>query len=579
MEQALSAHIKILDYSCSQTQDRDKLKLHWVDICITELRQGVWVIPALKQIKAICELFYEGCGQVSSPHVLYRNNVVENIQTNFSVVSLVADSLDTYMSEIRQIHKNEPSKLPEDLLLDKRCNHTQQIQERLDFLRFILNDGKMWLCEPQAEQIWICLANNHVFPVDREVCFKWFSEVMGDDTDLDPEITKRFFEKNVLKINPRSLNSEGLRCFERFFKFVNKKEGHLTKKRNGTYVLEDTNLIGFDYLWKVIIESQTDIANCAIELLKEIYSNLGCHLRPRQSEIHNLFITSCSERLHASQAYLNEAVNSLQRNEERILEEARKITLCLKTLKEYIIEAASKYPTERAWPPHKRSCRGKQVCLYIRFSPQNNRFDDFDLWSHTKESMASVRRQINLRYKLPAQTIKIDIYNNGELLNPSDDCKMIGDSNLKDRTVLTVKAAQIGGSAPSSPDSSSDSSQPPLPNSADGPNLEAEKALPGVILSHMKFASSLFELGDLGIKFRVPELRDIALNLLEIIPCDTDVITNIKLICSDLAQKGSKSSMSLEKLFFTNSPMQVLYYLEVVYALRLPSTDQLEQHF
>ena len=61
MDQALSAHIKILDYSCSQTQDRDELKLHWIRICVDELRQGKWVIPALKQIKAICELFYEVC--------------------------------------------------------------------------------------------------------------------------------------------------------------------------------------------------------------------------------------------------------------------------------------------------------------------------------------------------------------------------------------------------------------------------------------------------------------------------------------------------------------------------------------
>lgn len=59
MDQALSAHIKILDYSCSQTQDRDALKLRWINLCVDELREGVWVIPALKQIRSICELFYE----------------------------------------------------------------------------------------------------------------------------------------------------------------------------------------------------------------------------------------------------------------------------------------------------------------------------------------------------------------------------------------------------------------------------------------------------------------------------------------------------------------------------------------
>ena len=33
---------------------------------------------------------------------------------------------------------------------------------------------------------------------------------MGDDPDLDPEITRQFFENNVLKIDPASLNECGL---------------------------------------------------------------------------------------------------------------------------------------------------------------------------------------------------------------------------------------------------------------------------------------------------------------------------------------------------------------------------------
>lgn len=38
------------------------------------------------------------------------------------------------------------------------------------------------------------------------------------------------------------------------------------------------------------------------------------------------------------------------------------------------------------------------------------------------------------------------------------------------------------------------------------------------IMSKMKFADSLFRLGDLGMKHWIPELRDISLSLLYIIP-------------------------------------------------------------
>ena len=141
------------------------------------------------------------------------------------------------------------------------------------------------------------------------------------------------------------------RCFERFFKYVNTREGVLTKKRNGSYVLENTKLIGYDYLWQVrlflilqnwnllfilyvddfirlvflqelfvilrlflcmscswfsvwffvwfardflvgflamfiwflqiILNAPQDIANCAIEILKEIYTNLGSELKTK----------------------------------------------------------------------------------------------------------------------------------------------------------------------------------------------------------------------------------------------------------------------------------------------------------
>lgn len=47
MDQALSAHIKILDYSC--TQYRETQKTRWLTKCIDELKtNSTWVLPALK---------------------------------------------------------------------------------------------------------------------------------------------------------------------------------------------------------------------------------------------------------------------------------------------------------------------------------------------------------------------------------------------------------------------------------------------------------------------------------------------------------------------------------------------------
>lgn len=112
-----------------------------------------------------------------------------------------------------------------------------------------MKDGQLWLCADQARQIWQCLAENAVFPSDREACFRWFSKLMGEEPDLDPGINKDFFENNIMQIDPLLLTESGIRCFERFFKAVNIKEGKLKMKRR-TILTDDPDLIGIHYLWK-----------------------------------------------------------------------------------------------------------------------------------------------------------------------------------------------------------------------------------------------------------------------------------------------------------------------------------------
>ncbi|EHB14576.1 Putative ubiquitin carboxyl-terminal hydrolase FAF-X [Heterocephalus glaber] len=70
MDLALSAHIKILDYSCSQ--DRDIQKIQWINRFIEELRTNdKWVIPALKQVREICDDFVF---PASSVYLQYMRN-------------------------------------------------------------------------------------------------------------------------------------------------------------------------------------------------------------------------------------------------------------------------------------------------------------------------------------------------------------------------------------------------------------------------------------------------------------------------------------------------------------------------
>ncbi|XP_067107993.1 ubiquitin carboxyl-terminal hydrolase 9X isoform X3 [Osmerus mordax] len=583
MDQALSAHIKILDYSCSQ--DRDTQKIQWIDRFIEELRTNdKWVIPALKQIREICSLFGEAPQNLSqtqrSPHVFYRHDLINQLQHNHALVTLVAESLSAYMDTMRLFSKAEQAEFdPQTVRPGSRYSHVQEVQERLNFLRFLLKDGQLWLCAPQAKQIWKCLAENAVFLCDREACFKWYSKLMGDEPDLDPDINKDFFENNVLQLDPSLLTENGMKCFERFFKAVNCREGKLVAKRRA-YMMDDLELIGLDYLWRVVIQGSDDIASRAIDLLKEIYTNLGPKLQVNQVEIHEDFIQSCFDRLKASYDTLcvldgdKDSVNIAR-------QEAVRMVRVLTVLKEYINECDSDYHEERTILPMSRAFRGKHITLIVRFPNQGRQVDDLDIWSHTNDTIGSVRRGILTRIKANATHTKIELFIGGEVVDPADDRKLIGQLSLKDKTLITAKLTQVSANMPSSPDSSSDSSTGSPGNHgnhfSDGPNPEVESCLPGVIMSlHLRYVSFLWQVADLGCSLAMPLLRDGARLLMKLMPPDNTTVGSLRAGCLDHAKLGENSlSPSLDSRFFGPSPSQVLYLIEVVYALLMPASGTL----
>ncbi|KAI2660738.1 putative ubiquitin carboxyl-terminal hydrolase FAF-X [Labeo rohita] len=539
MDQALSAHIKILDYSCSQ--DRDTQKMQWIDRFIEELRTNdKWVIPALKQIREICSLFGEAPQNLSqtqrSPHVFYRHDLINQLQHNHALVTLVAENLSAYMENMRQFSKDFD---PQTVRPGSRYSHVQEVQERLNFLRFLLKDGQLWLCAPQAKQIWKCLAENAVFLCDREACFKWYSKLMGDEPDLDPDINKDFFENNVLQLDPSLLTENGMKCFERFFKAVNCREGKLVAKRRA-YMMDDLELIGLDYLWRV--------------------------------EIHEDFIQSCFDRLKASYDTLcvldgdKDSINCAR-------QEAIRMVRVLTVLREYITECDSDYHEERTILPMSRAFRGKHITLVVRFPNQGRQVDDLDIWSHTNDTIGSVRRCILNRIKANSTHTKIELFIGGEIIDPADDRKLIGQLNLKDKTLITAKLTQVSANMPSSPDSSSDSSTGSPGNHgnhySDGPN-------PEIMSLHLRYISFLWQVADLGCNLNMPLLRDGARVLMKLMPPDNTTVENLRAICLDHAKLGENSlSPTLDSRFFGPSPSQVLYLIEVVYALLMPASGTL----
>ena len=306
--------------------------------------------------------------------------------------------------------------------------------------RFLLKDGQLWLCAEQAKQIWQCLAENAVFASDRESCFKWFSKLMGEEPDLDPGINKDFFENNILQLDPTLLTESGIKCFERFFKAVNTKEGKLKPKRR-SLLTEDSDLIGLEYLWKVVTLCSEDIAARAIELLREVSTNLGPRLLAAQLEFHETYITECYDRLRShydtvigiQRTEYNKELD-IEQMEKRIKAEAIKMCRVIRVLHEYMSECDNSFTDERKILPLHRACRGKHMVLVVRFSSPNRQVDDIEIFTHSNDTLASLRRQILRRIK-PGVHCKLELLVNGEPLDVADDRKLLSQVAFRDKMV------------------------------------------------------------------------------------------------------------------------------------------------
>lgn len=593
LDQALIAHVKILDYSCSQ--ERDAQKTVWLDKCVAELRTGDnWVLPALRLIREICCLYESNNHVQNSSKVLNRQQVIERLQNEYSLVILVTNSLISYMDKIRNMFEKNPEIDPTKYCIDGRFSHNLQIQERLDFLKYLLKDGQLWLCADQAKQIWHCLAVNSVFPSDREECFRWFSKLMGEEPDLDPGVNKDFFENNILKLDPSLLTDSGIKCFERFFKAVNSKEDKLKAVHRG-YILEHNDLIGKEYLWLIIYSAKIEIANKGIDLLKEVYTALGPTLLANVSTFHEMFVDECCDRLKALYEALicinsNSEYNSNNKETKFDCSEADQICRVLKVLQEYVKECDRSFSGDRQQLPLCRASRGKYICLYIRFQNPGRSIDDIEIITHSNETVSSFKKSVLKRLKgTSTANIKIDFfYNNGEIIEMLDEINPLSNYAIRDKMVLTAKLTQVGTILASSPDSSSDSSteSPPRP-SADIKRVESEYTLPGVIISEKPYYTNLFlKLHQLGIDIQHSNLKENAAMLLTLLPADRDTVNELKKMChiqmiDDLTNNSHDHVSTMDdleevepsKVFLYSTPAKVLYNLEVLNAILIPAID------
>ena len=95
--------------------------------------------------------------------------------------------------------KLSQKKFDHTILIDDIFTHEEVVKTHLNAMRFILQEGNLYLNLGRAVEIWdILIVSEHSCDWDKEVGFEWFIECFSD---LNYESRACLFRKRILSLN------------------------------------------------------------------------------------------------------------------------------------------------------------------------------------------------------------------------------------------------------------------------------------------------------------------------------------------------------------------------------------------
>lgn len=597
VEQALRSHIEILSDSCAV---KEQVKKNYAIKCVEDIKKGVLIVPAIRQLLKITK------GMV-------RQQFNKNDKGNLQELNKSYDIIKMAVSSLVNCHQQAVSvvgvgALEEDTLVDGRYTHKEFVSVHLQFLAFVLEHGNFYLQWHRARDIWDCLVANPVAcDFDRETCFDWFRK---GQLDLEPDTQSQMFANKVLKLEPGRLTMKGFACFREFMKNVNLNEHRIkdtgsshTVNKNA-FTVEKMELVGLDYLWRVVLEVPSEeIAMLAVEKLMELsYTWLSSKLKKDPVNIHKKFILECYKRLEAMMSGLGNT--SLAQAASSVTSAATaavtpdvviptaperanymlSIERLLVLVEQYIITVEDLHAGPRTLLPHGASFHGYPININVSSDLPRQ---ELMLQCHSNESLKSLRHRIASRLNTTPEQIQLST--SEKLLLPSKDQKLLYQLGFEDDQMLFAKVSVSGvTTVPTKEEAESQEAMRIDEASASGSNrqtfaLEQEKMMPGVIMAtECKAFDKLYQLAEL----EEPSITVRVQRLLMLLPTDPDVQEGLESIGQQFSLSCSPGSMddrmastvNLQDMFKCvtpgMSPFRILYNLEVLSSKLMPTLNR-----
>eukprot|EP01129_Flabellula_baltica_P011122 TRINITY_DN4802_c0_g1_i1.p1 TRINITY_DN4802_c0_g1~~TRINITY_DN4802_c0_g1_i1.p1 ORF type:complete len:2081 (-),score=416.76 TRINITY_DN4802_c0_g1_i1:9-6251(-) len=274
-EAAVNELITMIDHNACQEHIEDLIKKS-----IQNMRNGLVVLESIRVLRACLNTFN------SRRSIISLNNMLKNIDQDEEVIEILLNDLSN---------------------TTKTGNSIDNLQERLNFLTFILSNSSLSLNRNQLERLWQSTIGSVSDMPTRDIMYQWL--INSSDSNayypvFDSEDITHIFESLIPQIEVASFSLNAMNMFETFFKRLNTDNGTLITKRmrtsNSYYTKEyysSASPTGYEQLWEIALNSTSEeVGYSALSLLNSTQKNLEIDIDTEQEE-REKYITKCLDVL------------------------------------------------------------------------------------------------------------------------------------------------------------------------------------------------------------------------------------------------------------------------------------------
>jgi len=471
-------------------------------------------------------------------------------------------------------------KFDQTALIDGLFTHEEAVQSHLNSMKFILQEGNLYLNLNRAIDIWQTLiTNEHSCDWDKKIGFEWFIDCWPD---LNDDSRIEIFKKQILTLQPSKLSMKGYECFKLYFIRVNEHESKIQIKTDiDNFLVDKLDLIGLNFVWDIILcVNDEQIADVATKFLLEIsFEKVTLKIKRELVSLHQRFINECYSRLEKCLISLDSSpigqlllnafkisyVTTFQTDVNQVPIASRSHTLkCIERLlmiaERYIVKveesSSQQQQISRLNLPHFLTFKSESFTLTCICETSQSHRQSIDLFVCSNETLGDLR--IKIADSLNISVNNLQIYNNEKLLNILNDQKLLTQLNIDGMNCLNVKTTStypsslnqtpVKDSNISSFHSHHHRHHHSHQGSRNNQDPELEKSLPGVIIANSN-GGSAFEMLHRLEDLNEPKINCRVRNILKIIPTNPKLLDSFERITATAGGRlvsDSSSSSSLQ---------------------------------